>query len=150
MRRFLLALLASSALLAVATPLLSAENAGPALPTRQLSAGLYLIKAEVAAAPAELQRGLMYRRELGEHEGMLFLFAHTGRQCMWMRNTLIPLSVAFLRDDGTIVNIEDMAPQTETNHCSSEPVRAALEMNQGWFAKRGIRAGSRIKGMPAF
>lgn len=119
------------------------------LPVARLSAGMYLIHAEVAQAPYDLQQGLMFRTELGEQNGMLFLFPAHGTQCMWMRNTLIPLSVAFLHDDGTIANIEDMAPQTENSHCSNAPVRLALEMNAGWFAKRGLGPGSRIRGLPA-
>jgi len=110
---------------------------------------MYLVQAEVADEPAELQQGLMFRTELAENNGMLFIFPHRGTQCMWMRNTLVPLSVAFLRDDGTIVNIADMTPRSEVSHCSTEPVRLALEMNQGWFAKRNISVGMQIKGVPA-
>lgn len=119
------------------------------LPVRDLSVGMYRIQAEVAHTPETLQRGLMFRTELGQQQGMLFLFGSRGTQCMWMRNTLIPLSVAFLRDDGTIVNIAEMQPKTEDSHCSSEPVAAALEMNAGWFTQRGIKPGARIQGMPA-
>lgn len=137
--------LAGAALLASGMPALCAE---PPAPVAQLSAGMYRIHAEVADSPATLQKGLMFRTELPEQNGMLFLFPSRGTQCMWMRNTMIPLSVAFLRDDGTIVNIEDMAPQTEDSHCSSEPVRAALEMKAGWFDKRGIKPGMKIRGMP--
>ena len=124
----------------------AADNGG--LPVARLSAGMYLIHAEVARTPEALQQGLMFRTELGEQNGMLFLFPAHGTQCMWMRNTLIPLSVAFLHDDGTIANIEDMAPQTDHSHCSAKPVRLALEMNAGWFAKRGLGPGTRIKGLP--
>lgn len=118
------------------------------LPVARLSAGMYLIHAEVAQSPDALQRGLMFRTELGDQSGMLFMFPAHGTQCMWMRNTLIPLSVAFLHDDGTIANVEDMTPQTEDSHCSVAPVRMALEMNAGWFAKRGLGPGTRIKGLP--
>jgi len=69
-------------------------------------------------------------------------------RCFWMRNTLIPLSIAFLADDGTVVNIADMKPQSDESHCSAQPVRYALEMNVGWFAKRGVKPGSRIRGGP--
>lgn len=127
-----------------------ASLAGDApLPVLDLSVGMYRVQAEVAHTPETLQRGLMYRTELGQQQGMLFLFGSRGTQCMWMRNTLIPLAVAFLRDDGTIVNIAEMQPKTEDSHCSSEPVAAALEMNAGWFAQRGIKPGARIHGMPA-
>jgi uncharacterized membrane protein (UPF0127 family) len=79
---------------------------------------------------------------------MLFLFDQPGSQCMWMKNTLIPLSVAFLDEHGTIINIEDMAPQTENSHCARRPARYALEMNGGWFAARGIKPGMRLGGIP--
>ena len=113
-----------------------------------LSAGIHVIRAEVAAAPAERSKGLMFRPALGASQGMVFLFDEPAVQCMWMRNTLIPLSVAFIGDDGRVLNIEDMAPQSETNHCATKPARYALEMNKGWFAKRGIAAGARISGLP--
>ena len=80
------------------------------------------------------------------HEGMLFVFEQASTQCFWMRNTLIPLSVAFLADDGTVVNLADMKPQSDDSHCSTKPVRYVLEMNQGWFAKRGVKPGTRISG----
>jgi uncharacterized membrane protein (UPF0127 family) len=113
-----------------------------------LNAGMHNIRAEVAATPAQRQQGLMYRRDLAQHEGMLFVFPQASTQCFWMRNTPTPLSIAFLRDDGSVVNILDMAPHSEANHCSSEPVRYALEMNQGWFAKRGVKPGFKLKGTP--
>jgi len=118
------------------------------LPTVKLNAGIHVITAEVAANDATRSRGLMFRERLGPNEGMVFLFGAAGPQCMWMRNTLIPLSVAFLADDGRIVNIVDMAPHDETSHCSTQPVRYALEMELGWFAKRGLAAGARIGGLP--
>jgi uncharacterized membrane protein (UPF0127 family) len=118
------------------------------LPTVQLNAGMYLIRAEVAADVATRARGLMFRREMPSNAGMLFLFDEPGSQCMWMKNTLIPLSVAFLDDDGKIINIEDMAPQTEESHCARQPARYALEMNRGWFAARGIKPGMRLGGIP--
>jgi len=80
------------------------------------------------------------------NDGMLFVFEQPGQQCFWMKNTLLPLSIAFLADDGTVVNIADMQPQSLDGHCSAKPVRYALEMNQGWFAKRGIGPGFRISG----
>jgi uncharacterized membrane protein (UPF0127 family) len=113
-----------------------------------LTAGMHVIHAELAARPEHRARGLMFREQLGPNEGMLFIFDDTAIQCMWMRNTLIPLSVAFIADDGTIVNIEDMAPKTEDSHCGSKRLRYALEMSEGWFAKRGLKAGTVIKGIP--
>ena len=118
------------------------------LPMVTLNAGMHNVQAQVAASPDHRQIGLMYRREMPTNEGMLFVFEDTSRQCFWMRNTLLPLSIAFIADDGTIVNLADMKPMTEDSHCSSKPVRYALEMNAGWFAKRGIGPGSKLGGPP--
>ena len=118
------------------------------LPRVALSAGMHQIDAQVAQAPAEHQTGLMYRTQMPQHEGMLFVFAQPRQQCFWMKNTLLPLTAAFVADDGTIVNLADMKPQSTDSHCSTKPVRYVLEMNQGWFAKRGIRAGAKLDGAP--
>lgn len=120
---------------------------GPALPIKTLTAGMHRIQAEVAATDATRSRGLMFRKELAPNHGMLFIFEQPNVQCFWMRNTLLPLSIAFILDDGTITNIADMAPMTENSHCSTAPVRYTLEMEQGWFAKRGITAGKKITGI---
>jgi uncharacterized membrane protein (UPF0127 family) len=120
----------------------------PRLDTLTLSAGMHNIRAEVARTPLQTQTGMMFRTEMAQHEGMLFVFEGLARRCFWMRNTLLPLSIAFIADDGRIVNLADMEPQSEQSHCSAEPVRFALEMNQGWFAKRGIKPGFRLKGPP--
>ena len=120
---------------------------GPALPIRALTAGMHRIQAEIAATDATRSRGLMFRKELAPNHGMLFIFEQPNVQCFWMRNTLLPLSIAFILDDGTITNIADMAPMTENSHCSTAPVRYTLEMEQGWFAKRGITAGKKISGI---
>ncbi|WP_291009337.1 DUF192 domain-containing protein [Hydrogenophaga sp.] len=117
------------------------------LPRAKLSAGMHLIDAQVASTPQQRQIGLMHRAEMPVREGMLFVFDAPAVQCFWMKNTLLPLTAAFVADDGRIVNLADMKPQTTDSHCSSEPVRYVLEMNQGWFAKRGITAGSRIGGL---
>ena len=119
----------------------------PQLPEVQLTAGVHLIHAELAGDFTSRMEGLMYRTALAPNGGMLFVFEQPGEQCMWMKNTLLPLSVAFIDDDGSIVNIADMQPQTEDPHCAAKPVRYALEMTQGWFAERGIRAGSRLRGL---
>ena len=133
-------------------PLLLAFLAAPALaqelPVVQLSAGMYLIRAEVAADFGSRAQGLMYRRQMASNAGMLFIFDQPGEQCMWMKNTLIPLSVAFLDDEGRIINIEEMAPQTLDSHCARRPARYALEMNAGWFSARGIKPGTRLGGIP--
>ncbi len=120
----------------------------PRLPTIDLTAGMHVIRAEVAQTPAQQATGMMFRKEMGANEGMLFVNAQAEVRCFWMRNTLIPLSIAFIDDDGRIVNIADMQPQSDASHCSAKPVRFALEMRQGWFAKRGITAGTRLRGTP--
>jgi uncharacterized membrane protein (UPF0127 family) len=120
---------------------------GALLPVKSLAAGMHRIQAEVASTDATRSRGLMYRKELAPNHGMLFVFEQANVQCFWMRNTLLPLSIAFILDDGTITNIADMAPMTENSHCSTTPVRYTLEMEQGWFAKRGITAGKKITGI---
>ena len=116
------------------------------LPATTLSVGMHNIHAQLAVTPQQRQIGLMFRTSMPNHEGMLFVFEDAAAQCFWMRNTLIPLSIAFLADDGTVVNLADMKPQSDESHCSAKPVRYALEMNQGWFAKRGVKPGTRIAG----
>lgn len=116
------------------------------LPRAQLQAGMHLLQVQVASTGKQREVGLMWRKEMPIQEGMLFVFEQAAGQCFWMRNTLIPLTAAFIADDGTIVNLADMQPQSDTSHCSGQPVRFVLEMNQGWFAKRGIRAGQKIGG----
>ncbi|MES2717365.1 MAG: DUF192 domain-containing protein [Pseudomonadota bacterium] len=113
-----------------------------------LSAGMHNIRAELALTPEQRQKGLMHRRDLGSHEGMLFVFENATPQCFWMKNTPTPLTIAFLADDGSIVNLADMKPFDEASHCSAKPVRYVLEMNQGWFAKRGIKPGFKLAGAP--
>ena len=119
----------------------------PPLPAVQLGAGMHLIRAEVADRDDARARGLMHRTSLPQNGGMLFVFETTGVHCMWMKNTLLPLSVAFIDEGGAIVNIADMQPLSETSHCAARPARYALEMAQGWFAERGIRAGQRLRGL---
>ena len=118
------------------------------LPRTKLSAGMHMLDVQLAQTPEQRQIGLMWRKEMPQHEGMLFVFEQAARQCFWMRNTLLPLSAAFVADDGTIVNIADMKPQSDDSHCSDKPVRFVLEMNQGWFAKRQIKAGYQLSGPP--
>lgn len=118
------------------------------LPTTQLGIGMHVIKAEVAQTPREHAIGLMWRTEMGANDGMLFIFPQATKQCFWMKNTLIPLAIAFVDDDGTIVNTDEMKPQTLDSHCSERPVRYVLEMNTGWFKKRALGAGSKLTGQP--
>lgn len=137
----------------LALALLWLASAAPAqepqrLPTVTLTAGMHNIVAMVAQTPEQRAVGLMHRREMATHEGMLFVFEQPATQCFWMKNTLLPLSIAFLADDGTIVNLADMQPQSLDAHCSVKPVRYALEMNQGWFARRAIKPGFRLAGGP--
>ena len=117
------------------------------MPRMDLSAGLHRINAEVAADQSSRMQGLMHRREMPANQGMLFVFTHAERHCMWMRNTYLPLSVAFLDENGRILNIENMQPHSEINHCAAGPARFALEMNNGWFSSKGIKAGQRISGI---
>lgn len=107
---------------------------------------MHVLDVQLAQTPEQRQMGLMWRKEMPQHEGMLFVFDQPSVQCFWMRNTLIPLSAAFLSDNGTIVNIADMKPLSDDSHCSEKPVRYVLEMNQGWFAKRQLKAGSKLAG----
>jgi hypothetical protein len=125
-----------------------AQDGPQKLAAVRLNAGIHNIQAEVAQTPDERATGLMFRRTMPANDGMLFAFEEAGTQCFWMKNTLLPLSVAFVADDGTIVNIDDMQPQTLDSHCSTRPVRYVLEMNKGWFSKRGIKAGMKLKGPP--
>ena len=133
------------------TTMTLALAAAPALaqhPVAQLNAGMHLIRAEVVSDPGTRAQGLMYRKTLPQSGGMLFIFDEHAPHCMWMKNTLIPLSVAFIDERGTIVNIADMEPHSEASHCAAQPVRYALEMNRGWFAARAIKPGSRLGGVP--
>ena len=118
------------------------------LPRTTLTAGMHRIDAQVALTPPQREIGLMNRKEMPQGEGMLFVFDRPATQCFWMKNTLIPLTAAFVADDGTIVNLADMQPLQETSHCSAKPVRYVLEMNQGWFAQRHVKAGHRLGGGP--
>ena len=144
MKKFFLTLLCwavASACLAQSTPQMD-------LPRIKLNAGMFLIDTQVASTPEQREIGLMFRQQMPQNEGMLFVFERPGEQCFWMKNTLLPLTAAFVADDGTIVNLADMKPQTTDSHCSKKPVRYVLEMNQGWFAKKGIKTGTKLGGEP--
>jgi uncharacterized protein len=123
---------------------------GPALaqlPAIELTAGIHLIHAEVANTFETRAQGLMHRKHLGPNEGMLFVFPQAEAHCMWMKNTLIPLSVAFMDGQGKIVSIAEMRPQTETSHCAAAPAKFALEMSGGWFAAKGLKPGATLLGV---
>jgi uncharacterized membrane protein (UPF0127 family) len=133
---------------AIALLLAAAPAAAQHLPVVQLKAGMHLIRAEVAADYTSRGRGLMHRKSLAPNAGMLFIFDGPALHCMWMKNTYIPLSVAFIDENGEIVSIADMQPQSEQSHCAARPALYALEMTRGWFAERGIKAGARLGGIP--
>ena len=141
-RGALAAALLSLALLGAA----AAQGVPQQLPAVDINAGIHTIRAQLARTPEQREIGLMHRPTMPVNEGMLFAFDRPDTQCFWMKDTLLPLSAAFVADDGSIVNLVDMQPRTLDSHCSTKPVRFVLEMNQGWFAKRGLKAGSRLSG----
>lgn len=124
-----------------------AWSAQAEMPRMDFTLGFYRIEAEVAADLKNRMQGLMGRRAMAPQQGMLFVFPEAARHCMWMKNTLLPLSVAFLDEEGRIINIEDMQPETLESHCAAKPARFALEMNKGWFAGKGIKPGARLAGL---
>jgi len=115
--------------------------------TYPLRIGEHAIRAEVANTPETRRKGLMFRAQLAESSGMIFIFPRVQRISMWMKNTPTPLSVAFIDANGRILNIEDMQPHSEDSHSSAGPARYALEMNRGWFEKRGIQPDDQIVGL---
>jgi len=135
-------------LLALTSSLSLAQNINTSLPIIELKVGIYRIQAEVANTPQARQVGLMNRASMPTDSGMLFIFDQKATHCFWMSNTKIPLAIAFLADDGKIVNIEEMQAETLNNHCPKAPVRYALEMNRQWFSQRAISPGSAIQGLP--
>lgn len=143
-----LKLLLAAALLAAAAFSGAQEAPQMDLPRIKLGAGMYQIEAQVARTSDQRTTGLMYRKEMPHYEGMLFVFEQPSGLCFWMKNTWIPLTAAFIADDGSIVNLADMKPQTTNSHCALRPVRYVLEMNKGWFAKRGLKAGTKLTGAP--
>ena len=124
-----------------------AAGAHAELPAVELSAGMHLIRAEVADIMGARMQGLMHRKAMPQNSGMVFVFEEDAVHCMWMKNTLIPLSVAFVDQSGAIINIADMQPHSEQSHCAARPARYALEMNKGWFAQRGIKPGAKLRGL---
>ena len=138
-----------STLLAAACMFAVAATHAAELPTTPLTIGTHKLTAEVATTPDQRSLGLMNRFSLKPDHGMLFVFEKNEPLTFWMKNTYIPLSIAFIAPDGRIVNIEDMKPLTEETHYSSGPAMYALEMKKGWFAERGIGPGAVVKGIPA-
>ncbi|MDM0048451.1 DUF192 domain-containing protein [Variovorax sp. J22R115] len=141
-QRFFAFLALSAALLTFA----QAQEPQSNLQRTKFTAGMYQIDAQIAQTPEQRQIGLMFRKEMPQAEGMIFVFEQPATQCFWMKNTLLPLTAAFVADDGRIVNLVDMNPMSEDSHCSKEPVRFVLEMNQGWFARKNIKEGSKLGG----
>jgi uncharacterized protein len=136
----------AAALIAAASLVASADSVE--FKTWQVKVGAHPLKVELAASEPQRTQGLMYRKKLGHEDGMLFVFDDVGYHSMWMKNTLIPLSVAFLGDDGRILNILDMEPQTLDTHSAAGPARYAIETNKGWFAEKKIKAGDKVTGLP--
>jgi uncharacterized protein len=141
----LLRIFAFATLLAAAS---LASHADAGMRTLQLNIGRHALKVEVAENDAQRMKGLMFREKMAANSGMLFIFEEPAYQSMWMKNTLIPLSVAFVDRDGVILNIPDMQPQTLDTHMSAGPALYAIETNKGWFAERGIKPGDRVSGLP--
>jgi hypothetical protein len=129
-------------------PSLGFAQVNVGLPTIELKAGMYRIQAELADSPKAREVGLMNRTSMPTNSGMLFVFDQKAAHCFWMNNTKIPLSIAFIGDDGKIVNIEEMQADTTNNHCPKAAVRYALEMNKQWFSERVIVPGTVITGLP--
>ncbi len=128
--------------------LAKAEGVVEKFPTVNLKIGQAIVKAEVARTESQRAQGLMFRKHLDKNSGMLFDFGAQAHVCMWMKNTYIPLSVAFIDQYGVIVNIENMKPLTTESHCGSGLIVYALEMNQGWFAENKIKPGTKIQLAP--
>ncbi|BBO60384.1 DUF192 domain-containing protein [Mycoavidus sp. B2-EB] len=127
---------------------LSALKQHGKLPITTLTIGLYSVQAEVASREADRQQGLMHRTSLGPNDGMLFIFDENAQHCFWMKNTPLALSIAFINESGIITDITEMKPETTQNHCPQHAGRYALEMNQGWFAAKGIKPGMAMGGLP--
>ena len=139
---------AAAAVLALCLALPTAPIASAAeLPTIDLAIKGQRLVAEIAATEQTRETGLMHRFSLQRDHGMLFVFKDTQPQAFWMKNTYVPLSIAFIGSDGKILNIDDMAPLTESTHPSRGAALYALEMKKGWFADRGIGAGDQVTGL---
>ena len=145
MKRLILAI-AALLLVGVAVAATTASTSQSILPTVEVTLKEHTVKAEVAKSMIETQRGLMWRNELGTDQGMLFVFEKDEPRSFWMKNTLIPLDIAFINKDKKILNIHQMAPNNSTRHYrSAGPARYALEVNQGWFKEHGIGAGDVVE-----
>ncbi len=123
------------------------KDPAASVPTIALKAGNQTIRAEVAATDETRQKGLMFREKIAINSGMLFVFPDVAYHAMWMRNTPLPLAVAFMDESGKIISIHEMLPYTETTHQAAGPARFALEMNSEWFSRNQVKAGDTIKGI---
>jgi len=128
-------------LLCVAVPAAMAASAADRV---TIDANGHRILAEVADTPDARDRGLMFRTAMPADHGMLFVYPNDARHCMWMRNTYVPLSVAFLDEHGRVINTDEMVPRTDTSHCAAGPARFVLEMPAGWFLQHGVGGGTRL------
>lgn len=136
-----------SAMIAGAIMAIAMTVQAASLPIIRLSLGSGTLDVEVASNKAQRSLGLMNRPSMPETRGMLFVYPAPAYFCMWMKNTKLPLSVAFIDAQGQVINIEDMVPQTETNHCTQRNATYALEANRGWFVKHGVVPGSQVLGL---
>ena len=141
----LAALLPAPAAQAQYSPAPAASQPQTTLPRARLQLGQKTISVQVASTPEQRQIGLMHRKTMPANDGMLFVFEREGMQCFWMKNTLLPLTAAFIASDGSIINLADMQPHSEANHCSTRPARYVLEMHQGWFARQRIAPGTKLR-----
>lgn len=118
------------------------------LKRQQFQINTHKLEAELALTAEERQRGLMFRESLAENQGMMFQFTHADYYCMWMKNTLIPLSIAFIDEQGKIINIEEMQANNEQTTCTKSKARYALEMNSGWYRQHQVKVGQQVEGLP--
>ena len=137
-----------AALACLACSRVAAQQGERPLPVIELLIGTQALHAEVARTPRERDLGLMGRAALADDGAMLFVFADPRLQCFWMHATLIPLSAAFVADDGEVLGIAHMAPLADTPHCGNQPVRYVLEVGRGWFERHGLGPGARLSGEP--
>jgi uncharacterized membrane protein (UPF0127 family) len=128
-------------LLCAAVPAAMAASAAERV---TIDANGHRILAEVADTPDTRDLGLMFRTAMPADHGMLFVYPNDARHCMWMRNTYVPLSVAFLDEHGRVINTDEMVPRTDTSHCAAGPARFVLEMPAGWFLQHGVGGGTRL------
>jgi uncharacterized membrane protein (UPF0127 family) len=126
----------------------SLAHADVAFKATRVKVGGHTLNAQIAATEPQRMQGLMFREKLGHDDAMVFIFDEPGYQSMWMKNTLIPLSVAFIDGEGRILNILDMEPQTLDTHTSAGPALYAIETNRGWFEEKKIKPGEKVTGLP--